>query len=113
MTIRQHVDVRPQPTVVRLDHLQSEDRRWISDSYYTTAETAGHLSALGSLFSKETGCGVFLIGHYGSGKSHFLAYLAEQLRVKGFARNPAVQPIIVPPEQVQVQGVVVGVMRRY
>jgi repressor LexA len=27
--------------------------------------------------------------------------------------NPAIKPIIVPPEQVQVQGVVIGVMRRY
>ena len=27
--------------------------------------------------------------------------------------NPTIKPIIVPPEQVQVQGVVIGVMRRY
>jgi repressor LexA len=27
--------------------------------------------------------------------------------------NPAIQPIVVSPDQVQVQGVVVGVMRRY
>jgi repressor LexA len=27
--------------------------------------------------------------------------------------NPAMQPILMPPDQVQVQGVVVGVMRRY
>jgi repressor LexA len=27
--------------------------------------------------------------------------------------NPAMQPILVSPDQVQIQGVVVGVMRRY
>ena len=27
--------------------------------------------------------------------------------------NPAVQPIVVPADQVQIQGVVIGVMRRY
>ncbi|PYR97245.1 MAG: hypothetical protein DMG12_24535, partial [Acidobacteria bacterium] len=94
MKIREHVDVTPQPAVVRLEHLQDENARWISDTYFITEETESHLEALRILFSKDAGCGVFLIGHYGSGKSHFLAYLAQQLRDKAFsARNPSVLPI--------------------
>ncbi len=94
MKIREHVDVTPQPAVVRLEHLQGENARWISDTYFITEETESHLEALRILFSKDAGCGVFLIGHYGSGKSHLLAYLAQQLRDKAFsARNPSVLPI--------------------
>jgi repressor LexA len=37
----------------------------------------------------------------------------EQGRIRLQPANPAIQPIVVAPEQVQVQGVVVGVMRRY
>lgn len=94
MKIREHVDVNPHPSVVRLDHLQDASAQWISDSYYVTDETARHLEALRILFSKDSGCGVFLIGHYGSGKSHFLAYLTQQLRSRTFSvRNPKVVPI--------------------
>jgi repressor LexA len=37
----------------------------------------------------------------------------EQNRIRLQPANPALQPILVPAEQVQVQGVVVGVMRKY
>jgi hypothetical protein len=80
MTIRDHVEVVSRPTVVRLEHLHGDDAAWISDSYFITDEVGRHLEALRTLFSKDSGCGVFLIGHYGSGKSHFLAYLTQQLR---------------------------------
>src|SRR5213593_3683766 len=91
LKIRDHVDVIAQPTVVRLDHLRTADAQWISDSYYITRETENHLQALRTLFSKDSGCGVFLVGHYGSGKSHFLAYLTQQLR--GSAQSPSVVPV--------------------
>ncbi len=94
MKIREHVDVIPQPTVVRLEHLQSENAQWVTESYYLTDEIEKHLEALRGLFAQDAGSGIFLIGHYGSGKSHFLAYLTQQLRAKTFAaRNPAVVPI--------------------
>ena len=94
MKIRDHVDVAPQPTVVRLDHLQAADAAWISSSYYLTEEIERHFKALRALLSKETGCGVFLIGHYGSGKSHFLAYLTQQIRAGAFgSRAPDVLPV--------------------
>ena len=37
----------------------------------------------------------------------------EQGRVRLQPANPTIQPIVVPADQVQIQGVVVGVMRRY
>src|SRR5438128_5604366 len=94
MKIREHVEVIPHPSVVRLDYLQAESADWISNSYYLTAETSRHLEALRILFSKDTGSGVFLIGHYGSGKSHFLAYLTQQIRSGNLsALAPDVQPV--------------------
>ena len=94
MKIRDHVDVIGQPTVVRLEHLDAADAAWISASYYITEETGRHFKALQSLFSRDSGCGAFLIGHYGSGKSHFLAYLVQQLRAGSFgSRNRGVAPI--------------------
>jgi len=94
LKIREHLDVIPQPAVIRLEHLQGENAQWISDSFFITGETETHLEALRTLFSNGTGSGVFLIGHYGSGKSHFLAYLTQQLRAKVFSpRNPYVLPI--------------------
>ncbi len=92
--IREHVEVISQPTVVRLDELQKDGSRWISDSFYITEENEKHFNSLKALLQKETGCGIFLIGHYGSGKSHFLAYLSQQLQSGRFAsRNPAVLPL--------------------
>ena len=37
----------------------------------------------------------------------------EQGRIRLQPANPAMQPILASPEDVQVQGVVVGVMRKY
>jgi hypothetical protein len=94
LRIRDLVEVTPQPTVVRLDHLESADSSWISSAYYITEETGRHFKTLSALFAKETGCGAFLIGHYGSGKSHFLAYLTQQVRAGSFgARNLQVLPV--------------------
>jgi hypothetical protein len=76
--------------VVRLDHLRGEKAGWISESYYLTEETENHLKTLRYLIEKPEGCGVFLIGQYGSGKSHFLAYLAQQLEIGAFvSKKPA------------------------
>jgi repressor LexA len=37
----------------------------------------------------------------------------EQGRIRLQPANPTMQPLLLPPDQVQVRGVVVGVMRRY
>jgi hypothetical protein len=84
LRIRDHIDVLPQPTVVRLEHLQMADAGWISANYYITEETKKHFKALQSILARENGCGTFLIGHYGSGKSHLLAYLAQKIQAGAF-----------------------------
>ena len=75
--------------MIRLDHLRGENAQWISNSYYITQETENHLHTLRVLFEKDSGCGVFLVGHYGAGKSHFLAYVTQQIQANAFSkRNP-------------------------
>jgi len=73
------VSVKKQPTVVRLDHLHGDEADWISANYFLTDEVENHLKALRHVLAQKHGCGIFLIGHYGSGKSHFLAYLVQQI----------------------------------
>jgi hypothetical protein len=76
--IREHVEVVGRPTVVRLE--ESAGEPWIRESYYVTDEVATHLQALRRVFSGDRGLGVFLIGSYGCGKSHFLAFLTQTLQ---------------------------------
>jgi hypothetical protein len=78
--IKDLVTVRNHPTVIRLEHLQQGDASWISHSYYITPEIKNHLQSLKTTLQNNHGCGLFLIGHYGSGKSHFLAYIAQQIQ---------------------------------
>jgi hypothetical protein len=78
--IADQLEVPQHPTVVQLDDLQTSQPEWISDSYYITDEVKNHFHALAIALKKPAGTGVFLIGHYGSGKSHFLAYLIQQLK---------------------------------
>jgi repressor LexA len=40
-------------------------------------------------------------------------FYRENGRIRLQPANPAMQPLLVPPEQIQIQGVVVGVMRKY
>lgn len=75
--IRDLVTVVPRPTVVRLQDLEAADAGWIFESYHRTAEVERHLLALRHVLHQPCGAGAFLIGAYGSGKSHFLAFLAR------------------------------------
>ena len=77
-SIRNFVDVRPHPTVVRLG--ESLDAAWIRETYRRTDDVDRHLSALRRALAEPRGTGAFLIGHYGAGKSHFLAWVAQTLR---------------------------------
>ncbi len=83
-TIRDLVDVRDRPRVVRLDHLDDENSGWITTSYCATAEVAAHLDALGHALRRPAGTGIFLVGPYGSGKSHLVSYVAQNLRAGRF-----------------------------
>ncbi len=87
-TIRDLLEVRPHPTVVRLADLEAESAQWLSDSFLITPEIRTHLCALQQLLERDEGGGAFLIGHYGSGKSHFLAYLIQQLGAGKLVSRP-------------------------
>jgi hypothetical protein len=79
LKIRDQVNVLGQPTIVRLEQLKSENPGWISERFFLTEELHQHLSVLEKLLTRQHGCGLFLIGHYGSGKSHLLAFLDQAL----------------------------------
>ncbi|MDJ0766388.1 MAG: DUF6079 family protein [Myxococcota bacterium] len=92
--IRDIVDVQSHPTVVRLDHLDSGNAEWITESYCLTGDVSRYITSLVHLLGAPTGKGIFLIGQYGSGKSHFLAYVAAGLRSQTLAAEcPPVVPI--------------------
>jgi chromosomal replication initiation ATPase DnaA len=86
--IRDLLEVRPHPTVVRLADLETESPDWLSDSFLITPEIETHLCALSRFLEQREGGGAFLIGHYGSGKSHFLTYLTQQLRAGRLVSGP-------------------------
>ncbi len=88
--IRDLVTVVTRPTVVRLDDLEAADNGWISQAFFLTDDVRAHLRAVDHALAQPSGTGVFLIGPYGSGKSHFLAYLVQRLAGRqGDAPGPA------------------------
>jgi len=93
MRIGDLLSVVSHPTVARLEHLR-EDAAWITEAYHVAPDVERHLAALRRVLSRPTGLGMFLVGAYGSGKSHLLAYVARLVRGGGFvAPPPAVVPI--------------------
>lgn len=91
MKISERIRVLSQPTVVRLEQLKAGDNRWIVESFFQTPDIKSHLASFQYLLAQAHGAGVFLIGAYGSGKSHFLAYLANAAAQR--EKAPAVFPI--------------------
>ncbi len=90
------ISVRSRPTVVTLDHLGETASDWITSCFAVTSDVAGHLDALRANLLRDTGCGAFLIGAYGSGKTHLLAYLIRTLEsgeLLGDRPAPAVVPV--------------------
>jgi hypothetical protein len=85
LIIRDHVTALPQPSVVRLTGRKQGESNWIQASFYATPEIQTSLSSLEKTLAYPNGCGIFLIGHYGSGKSHFLAYVDQLLRQGNWA----------------------------
>lgn len=86
--IRDYVGVKAHPTVVQLAHLDAPDAAWITEAYYRTPQVEAHLDALRTLLRRPQGCGLFLVGQYGSGKSHFLAYVTQNLRAGTLIEDP-------------------------
>ncbi len=83
-TIRDIVSVPEHPTVVRLDALFVPGTEWIEESYCLTEDVRGHLRALRGALGEPAGKGIFVIGQYGSGKSHLLAWVITKLRQGDF-----------------------------
>ncbi len=77
-TIGDLIDVPPVRTVVQLEDGRRRTRA-ILHSFVFTAETAAHLTVLTDALQKEHGRGFFLMGDFGAGKSHFLAFLSAWL----------------------------------
>lgn len=91
--IRRYIEVQNRPTVVRLDELE-EAADWITSCFYLTRDIQEHLRALSYSLERPSGCGIFLVGQYGSGKSHWLAYVTCQLRNGMLVPNaPEVVPL--------------------
>jgi hypothetical protein len=94
--VQDYIEVRPQPTVVRLEHLKSNELDWITQSYFITDEVKQYLLILQKQIEGGKGCGFFLVGPYGSGKSHFLAFLSRLMQInnhdgKRWLNTPAPQ----------------------
>lgn len=69
--------------VVELDDAD-RDSSGIKSSFVLTQEVEQGLKAILQRINDNKGCGVFIKGNFGSGKSHFLSYLYLLLRNKTF-----------------------------
>ncbi|HXM58681.1 MAG TPA: DUF6079 family protein, partial [Candidatus Dormibacteraeota bacterium] len=76
------VEVTAAETVVRLDGAPGR-----LDELVLTGDVTGSLAAVLEAAAGPAGAGFMLVGHFGSGKSHFLAALAELLADPDRARN--------------------------
>ncbi len=72
--------------VIELDDADN-DPDGILSSFVLTEEVENSLEIILKKISKKEGCGIFLKGNFGSGKSHFLSYL--YLVLKGKAKTEA------------------------
>ncbi|MFH1727835.1 MAG: DUF6079 family protein [Pseudomonadota bacterium] len=73
-TIKDVIDLAPVKLVIELSDTEKipED---LTSSFVFTEEINNNLHLILKKINKAEGCGVFLKGNYGSGKSHFLSYL--------------------------------------
>ena len=56
--IKDFLDVRPHPTVVRLTDAEAADADWITLAYYITADVRNHLHSLKEALSRPAGTGI-------------------------------------------------------
>jgi hypothetical protein len=81
LRVRDLIEIPEIKTVIQLKDLQeSHLRRMILDSFVVTREVMKSLEMILISLSRPEGRGVFLKGHFGSGKSHFLGMLSLLLR---------------------------------
>jgi len=72
------IHVLPVQTVIRLEEGRTAPES-ITASFVFTADVSSHITLLADSLARPTGCGFFLQGDFGSGKSHFLAALSAWL----------------------------------
>ena len=84
LRIRDLVEMPEVKTVIQLQDLTDPDlRRLILETFVITGEVLENLKAILTGICDLQGRGVFLKGHFGSGKSHFLSMLSLLLREPG------------------------------
>ena len=99
LQIRDLVEMPEVKTVIQLQDLTDPDlRRLILETFVITGEVLDNLKATFTTICDLQGRGVFLKGHFGSGKSHFLSMLSLLLREPGsweplLAQEPSLEPL--------------------
>ncbi|PIP81302.1 MAG: hypothetical protein COW84_00640, partial [Gammaproteobacteria bacterium CG22_combo_CG10-13_8_21_14_all_40_8] len=88
LKIQDQVNVLQCPTVVRFADLNQADNQWISNHFYLNKEIQQHIQVIQQCFQQSHGGGIFVIGAYGTGKSHFLAYLIQQIQFQQLIPSP-------------------------
>lgn len=80
--LRDIIEIPEVKLVIELDDAD-KDPSGITSSFVFTGEIQDSLDAILNRINKGQGCGVFIKGNYGSGKSHFLSYLYLLLKTDG------------------------------
>lgn len=79
------VEVPEIRTVIQLEDLKDSNlRRMIVETFVLTSEVLNSLRSVFTCICGLEGRGIFLKGHFGSGKSHFLSILSALLRYPSF-----------------------------
>ncbi len=77
LRIRDLVEVPDIRTVIQLEDVKDNNlRRMIVETFVLTSEVQSNLQAVLTSLTAHEGRGIFLKGHFGSGKSHFLSMLS-------------------------------------
>jgi len=81
LLIRDLIEVPEIRTVIQLQDLKDHGlRRMIEETFVITGEVAKNLKSVFTSLCGQEGRGIFLKGHFGSGKSHFLSMLSLLVR---------------------------------
>ncbi|MFH1897659.1 MAG: DUF6079 family protein [Candidatus Desantisbacteria bacterium] len=79
MKIHDLIHVPSIKTVIQLVCAEATDKQQLMETLNTfviTEETSHNLRVVLQSIAEGNGCGIFLQGHYGTGKSHFLSFLS-------------------------------------
>lgn len=85
--LRDIIEIPEVKLVIELDDADN-DPSGITSSFIITNEIRHSVDAVLNRIDTEQGCGIFIKGNYGSGKSHFLSYLYLYLKNKEVEDRP-------------------------